>query len=131
LRFELRINVLREFEMNKTLKLATLILIATALLSGCANSLYHDYVMSGQVASVKGDNTLLICVANTESLETGDVFNVYRTVMDKLVINEGETGYSREFVGKVRLGEKQDEHFASASVVTGEIYQHDMVEFDK
>ncbi|MGQ8365886.1 hypothetical protein [Glaciecola sp. 1036] len=117
--------------MNKTIRIATLILIATALLSGCASSVYHDYIMSGQVVTVKDDNTLVICVANTESLEKGDVFNVYRTVMDKLVINEGESGYSREFVGKVKLGEKKDKHFATASVVTGQIYQHDMVEFDK
>ncbi len=43
----------------------------------------------------------------------------------------GESGYSREFIGKIRLGEKKDRHFAEAIVLSGDLIRYDMVEFDR
>ena len=90
----------------------------------------HDYIMSGQVVTVD-DKQVVVCVSDTDGLKEHQVFNVYRTVFDATVISEGEDGYSREFVGKIRLGKTKDEHFAEATVLDGELARYDMVEFDR
>lgn len=116
--------------MKNSIRLMLILVISLVFLGGCASQIYHDYIMSGQIVSVKEDS-VVICVADTEGLNKGDIFNVYRTVADPTAIDEGDSGYKREFVGKIRLGDKKEKHFANATVVTGEMFQHDMIEFDK
>ena len=89
-----------------------------------------DYIMSGQVVTVD-DKQAVVCVSDTDGLKEHQVFNVYRTVYDPTAISEGENSYSREFVGKIRLGKTKDKHFAEAIVLDGEITRYDMVEFDR
>ena len=85
--------------------------------------------MSGQVVTAKGSE-LVVCVADTSNLEQNKVYDVYRAVYDDNVITEGESGYSREYVGKVRLGNTKDEHFANATIVSGQVMPNDIVEFN-
>ena len=82
--------------------------------------LYYQ-LMQDQVATM--DNMLGVLQQKDD--------NVYRTVFDATAISEGEDGYSREFVGKIRLGKTKDEHFAEAIVLDGELARYDMVEFDR
>lgn len=116
--------------MNKLIKLLSIAVLSAGLLGGCASQIYHDYIMSGQVVTVD-DKQVVVCVSDTDGLKEHQVFNVYRTVYDPYVISEGDDGYSREFVGKIRLGKTKDEHFAEAIVLDGEITRYDMVEFDR
>jgi hypothetical protein len=116
--------------MKHTIRLFTILAISLVFLSGCATQVYHDYIMSGQVVSVDGKE-VVVCVSDTDGLKTHDVFNVYRTVYDNGATSEGETNYSREYVGKIRLGEKQNVHFAKAIVLSGDLIRYDMVELDK
>ena len=116
--------------MKNTIRLFTILAISLVFLSGCATQVYHDYIMSGQVAAVDGKD-ILVCVSDTDGLKTHDVFNVYRTVYANGATSESESGYSREFVGKIRLGEKQDMHFAKAIVLSGDVIRYDMVEMNK
>ena len=107
-----------------------MITLSLVFLSGCASQVYHDYIMSGQIVAID-DQEVLVCVSDTDSLKEHSVFNVYRTAYDASVTTEGESGYTREFVGKIRLGEKKDKHFAEAIVVAGDLIRYDMVEFNR
>lgn len=127
--------------MKYTKRLVTILAISLVFLSGCASQVYHDYIMSGQVAAVDGKE-VVVCVSNTDGLKMDDVFNVYRVVYDRAgkiqlgeydrdTFSESEYGYSRQLVGKIKLGEKKDIHFAEAIVLSGDLRRYDMIEFDK
>jgi hypothetical protein len=116
--------------MKHTKRLFTILAISLVFLSGCTSQVYHDYIMSGQVAAVDGKE-VVVCVSNTDGLKMDDVFNVYRVVFDNGTSSEGDTNYSLIQVGKIRLGQKQDMHFAKATVLTGDLRRYDMIEFDK
>lgn len=115
--------------MRNITKLLTVLTVSLFLLGGCASQVYHDYIMSGQVVTAKGSE-LVVCVADTNNLEQNKVYDVYRAVYDDKVITEGESGYSREYVGKVRLGNTKDVHFANATIVSGQVMPNDIVEFN-
>ena len=114
--------------MKHTIKTLTIVLMSIVFLEGCSTQLYHDYIMSGQVVAVDGKE-VVVCVSDTDGLKQHDVFKVYRTVYEYDAISEGETGYTRELIGRIRLGKKKDKHFADAIVLSGDIIKHDMVEF--
>jgi hypothetical protein len=116
--------------MNRFIKFFAIAVLAIGLGSGCTNQVYHDYVMSGQVVSVS-DRQAVICMSDTDGLKEHQVFNVFRTVYDPAAIAEGESAYSREYIGKIRLGKSKNQHFAEATVLDGEIVRYDMVEFDR
>lgn len=110
-----------------SLKLLMILALIT-IVSGCANSpIYHKYVMSGQVVNVDG-NDVLVCVADTSELDTTHQFEVSRSVFINGFTEEGDSLYRRETVGKLRLKEIKDQHYALATVISGEIKKHDMVE---
>ncbi len=122
--------LLLEDHMSKIFKLLAVAFLSISFLGGCASQIYHDYIMSGQIVTVD-DKQVVVCVSDTDSIKEHQVFNVYRTVYDPLAISEGEDGYSREFVGKIRLGKTKDKHFAEATVLDGDLVRYDMVEFDR
>ena len=105
-----------------------MILALIGLVSGCANSpFYHKYVMSGQVVNVNGDD-VMVCVTDTSELDTKNQFEVFRSVFINGVTEEGESLFRRETVGKIRLREIKDQHYAVATVISGEFRNYDMVE---
>jgi hypothetical protein len=116
--------------MKNVKNIFSILAISLVFLSGCSSQPYHDYIMSGQVVAIDGKN-VVVCIANTDGLKKHDVFNVFRTVINNSPVSEGESMYSRELVGKVRLGEKQDMHFAKAIVLSGDVIRYDMVEMNK
>jgi hypothetical protein len=108
-----------------------MILVLIGSLSGCANNpFYHKYVMSGQVVNVDG-NDVVVCVADTSELDTTHEFEVLRSVFINGVTEEGESLYRLEKVGKVRLKAIRDQHYAVATIISGEIAKHDMVELSR
>lgn len=115
--------------MRHSLIRFSIVVFALVLLGGCASEAYHDYIMSGQVVTI-ADKQAVVCVSDTDGLKEHQVFNVYRTVYDATAIAQGESAYSRIFVGKIRLGKNKDQHFAEATVLDGEIARYDMVEFN-
>lgn len=102
---------------------------AVLVLGGCANNgFYHDYIMSGQVVTKKADS-VVVCTADTGPVAPQQVFKVFRTEYDVDKIAEGDWGYSRVFVGTIRIDRVRDTHFADATVLSGDIVKYDMVEF--
>ena len=122
--------LLLEEHMSKFFKLITVALLSVSFLGGCASQFYHDYIMSGQIVTVD-DKQVVVCVSDTDSTKEHQVFNVYRTVFDPYATSEADDGYSRELVGKIRLGKTKDKHFAEATVLDGDLARYDMVEFDR
>jgi|TARA_R110000744_G_scaffold28261_3_gene68339 hypothetical protein len=116
--------------MKNSIRAIIIVLVSIVFLGGCSTQVYHDYIMSGQVVAVDGKE-VVVCVSDTDGLKQHDVFKVYRTVYEYDAISEGETGYTREFVGRIRLGKKKDNHFAEAIVLSGDVINNDMVEFYK
>jgi mannose/fructose/N-acetylgalactosamine-specific phosphotransferase system component IIB len=114
--------------MRKSIKILFVAVFVLTMLGGCASQTYHDYIMSGQVVTI-ADKQAVVCVSDTDELKEHQVFNVYRTVYDTTAIAEGESAYSRIFIGKIRLGKSKDQHFAEATVLDGEIARYDIVEF--
>lgn len=115
--------------MKNITKILTVLTVSLFLLGGCATQLYHDLIMSGQVVSANG-NELVVCVADTNSIEKNSLFKVYRAVYADNVTQEGDSGYSREYIGEVRLGDTRDMHFANATIVSGNVLPNDIVEFN-
>ena len=99
--------------MKNITRVLAVLTLSLFFLAGCASQLYHNYIMSGQVVSTKGS----------------ELVSVYRVVYDETVTVEGESGYAREYIGKVRLGNTKDKHFANATILSGKIQPSDIIEF--
>lgn len=98
---------------------------------GCANgSFYHRHIIAGQVVE-SDDGEAVVCIGTDDGAETGQVLDAYRAVMRKGVVEEGESRWNREYVGKVRIEKIIDEHFATVKVVDGNVSQNDIVELNR
>ncbi len=107
-----------------------LIVLTTLLLSACSNTgIYHDVFMRGQIVE-KTDQKIVVCVGSKHGASIDQELNVIR-FNPKLSTIEGEDPYNMERVGRVRIKEIINEHFASVELVSGEVKVNDMVELKK
>ena len=103
---------------------------AMPLVAGCANNpFYHRYVMVGQVVQASEGRTV-VCIGEPKGAEVGQVLDAYRVVFRTDVVEEGESDWAREWIGKVRIDGIIDEHFATVDVVEGKIMKNDIVELE-
>lgn len=110
-----------------------ILLLGTAMLwlTGCANSpFYHGYIMRGQVVQASVSD-VVVCIGKRDGAEPGQLLNVYRVVLAEGVVEEGESIWSRAPVGKVKIENIIDDHFAKARVMDGDIAKNDIVELQK
>lgn len=103
-------------------------LVAATALAGCAgdSAIRHQF-MQGQVLSVDA-NEIVVCIGKRDGAHDGQVLNVIRHLAEIAVV-EGAP-FSRAQVGQVRIVDVYDDHYAHASIVTGEAKTGDMVELD-
>src|SRR3546814_471315 len=94
-----------------------------------AGPVYHKLVMQGQVLSVDG-NALVVCIGKSNGAEVGQELNLVRHVRDSAAPKAGGPGFHREAIGKVRIAEIFDAHYARAEVVQGTAKASDMVELE-
>lgn len=109
------------------------LLLGTALLwfAGCANSpFYHGQIMKGQVVQSTGSD-VLVCVGKRDGAEPGQLLSAYRVVFAEGVVEEGASNVRRVPVGKVKIVNIIDDHFAKARVIEGDIAKNDIVELQK
>lgn len=101
------------------------------LLAGSVNAgpVYHQLIMQGQVLSVDG-NTLVVCIGKSDGAEVGQELDLVRHVRDNVAPKAGGPGFHRESIGKVRIAEIFDAHYARAEVVQGTAKASDMVELE-
>lgn len=98
------------------------------LMAGCASSpFYHRQIMAGQVVQASEGQTV-VCIGRPNGAQTGQLLDTYRAVLVAKNVEEGQSPWVREWVGKVRINEIIGEHFAYVEIVEGEVMKNDIVE---
>lgn len=110
------------------------LLFVTLLISmaGCATNspTYHKYVMRGQILEVN-DNIAYLCIGSSDGASVGQELAVFK--FGRVAVPAKFSGpiYKREEVGRVKIVEIVDEHYAKANVLTGEVNANYVVELRK
>ena len=98
------------------------------LMAGCASSsFYHRQFMTGQVVQAAEGQTV-VCIGEPNGAEAGQILDVYRAALNANIVEEGQSAWVREWVGKVKVDEIIDEHFATVEVLEGDVMKNDIVE---
>lgn len=108
------------------IKIVTLLLFV-GFISACSNSsLYHNYMMRGQVVE-KNANEIVVCIGEYDGAEVGQKLSVMRFT-PTIAPGEGDEQYDIDIVGEVKVISIINKHFAKVKVISGEIKLNDMVE---
>jgi hypothetical protein len=101
------------------------------VLAGCATvgTIEHKYSMKGQVLDVS-NGVVYLCIGSSEGAQPGQEFSVYRHTKIPGTGVKGEPLFNRELVGKVKINEVVHEHYANASIVSGDIKVNDVAELN-
>lgn len=110
------------------------LLFVTLLISmvGCATNspTYHKYIMRGQILEVN-DNIAYLCIGSSDGAIVGQELAVFKYGRMPTPAKSSEPRYKREEIGKVKIVEIVDEHYAKANVLAGEIKANYVVELRK
>ncbi len=98
------------------------------LLVSCAamqqQQAYHRLVMKGSVIHTT-DGGVYLCIGKHDGATVGQELDVYRIIFT----GQPKTpAFKREKIGKVKITEIVDDHFASATIISGAAGIHDIVE---
>ena len=116
-----------------SLKSAVSLVLATPvlfLLFSCA-TVYHGFLMKGSIIETS-DSDVYLCIGKKDGASVGQELNVYKIVTFRFPPKPSPTltRFKRESMGKVRITEIIDEHFAKATVISGKVEKNDIVELD-
>jgi hypothetical protein len=119
--------------MKKTSIASVLLAMLFILVAGCAtlDSAGHKYVMKGQVLDVS-DSVAYLCIGSADGAKVGEEFLVYR--YEKLPFagpKQTTPSFKRETVGSVKITQIVDVHYATASILNGDIKVHDVAELGR
>lgn len=89
----------------------------------------HSVFMRGTVVRAS-DDRVVVCVGKSDGAEAGQQLTVYRVSEHRHRPNSPPT-FVREPVGSVRIDRIIDDHFADATVVSGTVKRHDIVELTR
>ena len=107
--------------------LLAMLFIAAA---GCATleSAEHKYIMKGQILEVS-DGQAYLCIGSADGAKAGQQFPVYR--YERLPFagpKQTTPSFKRETVGEVKITQVVDVHFATATILNGDIKVNDVAE---
>ncbi len=91
----------------------------------------HKYVMKGQILDVT-DGQAYLCIGTADGAKPGQEFPVYR--YEKLPYEgpkQPAPSFKRVEVGKVKVNEVVDVHFATATIVSGDVKANDSAELGR
>lgn len=99
--------------------------VLVILLVSCASvqRLYHQSFMKGSILE-KEDSTVYLCIGKNDGAKVGQELDVYKVKV--ITIPKQATRTERNLVGKVKITEVLDEHFARAIVVSGSVEKNDI-----
>lgn len=89
-------------------------------------SLRHTFFMRGHIVDMQ-DAALVVCIGQADGASVGQTLDVVRHRRASTG-PKGMGRFKREVVGQVRIDAIVDEHYAEATLVSGEAGQHDSVE---
>ncbi len=115
---------------KKALVVNVLAAIMFLVAAGCATmkAAEHEYIMKGQILDVS-DGQAYLCIGSADGAKAGQEFPVYR--YEKIPYTGGKGGapsFKREEVGKLKITQVVDVHYASASILSGDVKVHDIAE---
>ena len=111
--------------------LAALIMLASPIglpTAATAAGIGHSFIMRGSVVDVT-DGKPTICVGKADGAKVGQTLDVIR--MTTVPGARGGAGFRRENIGQIRISAIVDDHFATATIVKGDVAKHDIVELRK
>ena len=85
----------------------------------------HKYMMRGQVLDVT-DGSVYLCIGYREGAKVGQEYAVYRFTK----VQFARPRYNKELIGRVKITELVNEHYATANILNGELKENDVVELD-
>jgi hypothetical protein len=99
--------------------------------SGCTSlsSVYHKYVMRGQILQVTGDEAYL-CIGSRDGARVGDELEVFRNTSLPGNPKFGPR-FKREKIGVVRIDAIVDEHYATATIISGTAEVYSIAELER
>lgn len=98
-------------------------------LAGCAGleGAGHKYLMRGQILEVNGDAAYL-CVGAKDGARVGQELSVYKFTKQPSHPKPQGLKFKKEKTGIVQITGIQDEHMATAKIISGRVKQHYIVE---
>ncbi len=103
--------------------------IAAAPPASPSPGLWHSWIMRGSVVKA-GSKDLVICVGGADGAQPGQILTAFRNVEHPQGPNRVPM-FARHQVGRVRIDTILDDHFATATVVTGDVQLSDTVELER
>lgn len=119
--------------MRKTAIVNVFLAMLFIAVAGCATmkAAEHKYVMKGQILDVSGGEVYL-CIGSADGATAGQEFPVYR--YEKLPFagpKQTTPSFKREEVGTLKIKQVVDVHYATATVIKGDIKAHDVAELGR
>ncbi len=93
-------------------------------------SIYHRYLMKGSIVEVS-DGSVYLCIGTHDGAAKGQELDVVRVSRASGGGPKAPPTFKRQTVGRVRIDEVVDEHFARATVISGSAEKGDIVELEK
>ncbi len=120
--------------LSKAIRIVSFALGALALVSALPvraeekePSVYHRYLMKGSIIEKDGA-ALYLCIGTHDGAEVGQELDVVRVQRAPGGGKSGIVRFERKQVGRVRIEEITDEHFARAKLLSGKGEKGDLVE---
>ena len=100
-------------------------MLMVILLTSCATmgTAYHKYIMKGSIIETSDDGVYL-CIGTRDGAKVDQELDVYKII----TISHARSTFQRVHVGKIKITEVVDEHFAKAKVISGKAEKNDIVE---
>lgn len=117
--------------MKRKLGLAVITSFVVLGLTACSTvgQLRHEYIMRGQVISAEGDN-IYLCVGKRDGAQVGQELTVNRVSSRPGSPKASAPIFTRTLVGRIKIVEIVDEHFAKATVLNGQVQTNDIAELE-
>ncbi len=121
--------------MRKTTIVNMFLAMLFIAVAGCATmkAAEHQYIMKGQILDVS-DGQAYLCIGSADGAKAGQEFPVYRyeRVSYRGPKQEQATpSFKREAVGQVKITQVVDVHYATATILSGDIKVHDVAELGR
>jgi hypothetical protein len=119
--------------MKKRTVINVFLSILFLALAGCATmkAAEHEYVMKGQILDVSNGQAYL-CIGSADGAKAGQEFPVFRYERLPYAGPKGQyPSFKRAEVGKLKINQVVDVHYANASILSGDVQVHDVAELGR
>jgi len=114
--------------IRKRLLFVALIILGLFTMVSCAainqQQAYHSVVMKGSIIHTT-DTGVYLCIGKKDGAIVGQELDVYEITFTG---QPKAPSFKREKIGKVKITEIVDEHFATATVISGKANKNNIVE---